>query len=259
MLKIASLQLNISDDQTKEERIEYALTQMEKARGADLMLLPEIWNIGYFSFDHYESLSEPLDGPTVNAVREKAVELGCHVFAGSLVEKEKGKLYNTSVLLDDQGEIAATYRKMHLFGYGSREVELLSPGREVVTVKTALGNFGLSTCYDLRFPELYRRMMEKGAEVFLVTSGWPFPRLASWVALNQARAIENVCYLVSCNCCGVSRGQRFLGHSMVVDPWGVIIAGSAEEERIVKSEIDPVFVHKTRAIFPPIQDRVLKI
>jgi predicted amidohydrolase len=259
MLKVASLQLNINDGQTKEERIAYALKQMEQARGAELMLLPEIWNIGYFSFDEYETLSEPLTGPTVNAVRGKARELGCHVFAGSFVEKEGSKLYNTSVFLDGKGEIIATYRKMHLFSYGSREAELLSPGLEVVTVKTAWATFGLSTCYDLRFPELYRRMMEKGAEIFLVAAAWPFPRLANWVTLNQARALENICYLISCNCCGASRGQRFLGHSLVVDPWGVIMAGSAEEERIVKAEIEPASVQKTRAVFPPLQDRVLKI
>lgn len=259
MFKVASLQLNINDYQTKEERIDYALQQMEKARDADLMLLPEIWNIGYFSFDQYDSLSEPLTGATISAVREKTRELSCFVFSGSFVEKKEGKLYNTSVLLDNKGEMVAVYRKMHLFGYGSREVELLEPGTETVTVKTALGIFGLSTCYDLRFPELYRRMMEKGAEVFLVTSAWPFPRLGSWIALNQARAIENVCYLVSCNCSGINQGKQFLGHSMVVDPWGVIIAGSADEERIVKSEVDPASVHKTRAVFPPIQDRVLKI
>lgn len=259
MLKVASLQLNIQDGPSKEERIEYAVRQMDQARGADLMLLPEIWNIGYFSFDQYEALSEPLDGPTVNAVREKTRELGCHVFAGSFVEKEGGKLYNTSVLLNGKGDIIATYRKMHLFGYGSREAELLSPGRAVVTAKTEYGIIGLSTCYDLRFPELYRRMMEEGAEIILVTAAWPFPRLANWIALNQARALENICYLISCNCSGVSKGQRFLGHSMIVDPWGVIIAGSAEEERIVKAEIDPAYVHKTRSVFPPLHDRVLKI
>jgi len=102
-------------------------------------------------------------------------------------------------------------------------------------------------------------MMEEGAEVFLVTSGWPFPRVANWVALNQVRALENICYLVSCNCAGISKGKQFLGHSMVVDPWGVVIAGSAEEERILTSAIEPSLVHKIRAEFPPLRDRVLKL
>ncbi len=258
MYNVASLQINITDDHTKEDRIDYVLAKMEEARGAELMLLPEIWNIGYFSFDQYESQSEPLNGPTISAVREKAKELGCFLFAGSFVEKEAGSIYNTSVLIDSKGEIIGTYRKIHLFSFGSKEADLLSRGNEVVTVKTELGTLGLSTCYDLRFPELYRRMMEQGAEIFLVTSAWPFPRVGSWIALNQARAIENVCYLISCNCSGISRGMRFVGHSMIVDPWGVVISASAEEERIVKGEIDPANVEKIRSIFPPIQDRVLK-
>ncbi|WP_207744666.1 carbon-nitrogen family hydrolase [Desulfallas sp. Bu1-1] len=259
LIKVASIQLSINDDHTKEERIAYALQQMEKARDADLILLPEIWNIGYFSFDQYESQSESLDGPTIRAVARKAKEINSYVFAGSFVEKDGGKLYNTSVMLDNKGKIIGTYRKMHLFGYGSAETEILTPGTEVVTLKTELGNLGLSTCYDLRFPELYRRMMEQGAEIFLVTSGWPFPRVANWVALNQVRALENICYLVSCNCAGINRGKQFLGHSMVVDPWGVVIAGSADEERIVRAEIDPSLVHKVRAVFPPLRDRKLRI
>lgn len=259
MIKVASLQLKITDDQTKEERLAYAQKQMDKVRDADLILLPEIWNIGYFSFDQYESQSETLDGPTVNAMAEKAREINAYVFAGSFVEKDGKKLYNTSVMLDKKGKILSTYRKMHLFGYGSAEAELLTPGSEIVTIKTEIGNLGLSTCYDLRFPELYRRMMERGAEIFLVTAGWPFLRVANWVALNQVRALENICYLISCNCSGINRGKQFLGHSMVVDPWGVVIAGSAEEERIVTAEIDPSLVHKIRDDFPPLRDRVLKI
>lgn len=259
MIKVASLQLKISDDQNKEQRIAYVQAQMDKVRDADLILLPEIWNIGYFSFDQYEAQSETLNGPTVTAIAGKAKELNSYVFAGSFVESDNGKLFNTSVFLDNNGKILGTYRKMHLFGYGSAETELLTPGTDVVTLKTELGNFGLSTCYDLRFPELYRRMMEQGAEVFLVTSGWPFPRVANWVALNQVRALENICYLVSCNCAGINRGKQFLGHSMVVDPWGVVIAGSAEEERIITTPIDPSLVHKIRAEFPPLRDRVLKL
>lgn len=259
MIKVASIQLGINDTHTKEERIDYVLQQMEKAGDADLILLPEIWNIGYFSFDQYEKQSETLNGRTIDAVAQKAKEINSYVFAGSFVEKSGGKLYNTSVMLDYRGKIIGVYRKIHLFGYGSAEAKILTPGTEVVTLKTELGNLGLSTCYDLRFPELYRRMMEQGAEIFLVTSGWPFPRVANWVALNQVRALENICYLVSCNCAGVNRGKQFLGHSMAVDPWGVIIAGSAEEERIVRAEIDPALVSSVREVFPPLRDRKLSI
>ncbi len=258
MYKVASLQLEINDRQTKQDRIDYALKQMELAGDADLILLPEIWNTGYFNFDRYREESETLDGLTITAVAEKARKINSFVFAGSFVEKREGKLYNTSVLLDNRGKNIGSYRKIHLFGYGSREKELLSPGEEAVVVNTELGALGLSTCYDLRFPELYRHMLDLGAEVFLVTSGWPFPRWANWIALNQVRAMENVCYLVSCNCAGVNRGVAFLGHSCVVDPRGIIRAGSNEEPCIVSGPIDLERVHQIRNSFSLLKDRTLK-
>lgn len=256
MISVASIQLEISDKRTKDETISYALEKMDEAKDADLILLPEIWNIGFFAFDDYERLSEPLEGPTLSAIRSKAQEINAFVFAGSFVEKRDDGFYNTSVMLDPKAQVLAVYRKIHLFGFGSRETQVLTPGSEVVVAETEIGKFGLSTCYDLRFPEQYRAMMEKGAEAFLVTSAWPFPRVENWVVLNQARAIENVCYLVSCNCAGVSRGIQFAGHSMVVDPWGVVVAGSQHEERIITHSIDLDYVHKVRNVFPPLRDIV---
>ncbi|ADL12008.1 Nitrilase/cyanide hydratase and apolipoprotein N-acyltransferase [Acetohalobium arabaticum DSM 5501] len=258
-MKVASLQLNISDDMTKQDRIQYTLNQMEQASDADLILLPEVWNIGYFSFNQYGEQSETLNGPSISAVAEKADELNSYVFAGSIVERLEGELYNTSVMLDNDGEILDTYRKIHLFGYGSAETEILTPGEEIVVIETEIGNLGFSTCYDLRFPELFRKMMKKGAEIFLVTSGWPFPRLTNWTALNQARAAENICYLVSCNCAGENQGTQFLGHSMIVDPWGTPIASSDHQERIVRAEIDVSKVKEIRQEFPPLKDRVLEV
>ncbi len=257
MYKVASLQLDINDQQSKEDRIQYALEQMELARDADLILLPEIWNTGYFNFDLYSEESETLDGLTISSVAEKAREINSYVFAGSFVENVQGKLYNTSVMLDNYGEIIGTYRKIHLFGYGSREKELLTPGNEVEVVRTELGALGLSTCYDLRFPELYRSLLDKGAEVFLVTSGWPFPRWANWLALNQVRALENICYLVSCNCAGINKGITFLGHSSIVDPRGIIRAGSNEEPCIVSGYIDLKRVHQIRSSFSQLSDRTM--
>lgn len=255
-MKIASLQIGIKDGQTKEERIDYVLGKMEESRDADLLLLPELWNVGFFSFDQYDAFSESLDGPTMQAISAKAKEIGSYVFAGSFVEKKGSDLLNTSVLVGPDGKIKGDYNKIHLFGYGSRESELLKAGERVVVVDTEIGKLGLSTCYDLRFPELYRKMMEMGAEVFLVTSGWPFPRVEHWKVLNQARAIENVCWLVSCNCAGADKGVPFLGHSMIVDPWGVVVAGSTHEERTVRADIDVQMVHDVRKVFPAIQDRV---
>ena len=256
-MRIASIQLEIRDGRNKEETIGYALEMMGKAEGSDLILLPEIWNIGFFAYDQYVAESEPLDGLTATAISQKAKELGAYVYSGSFVENRGGKYYNTSILFDREGEKIGEYRKIHLFSYKSREPEILTPGTEISVLNTEFGKFGLSTCYDLRFPELYRAMVDKGAEFFLVTSGWPFPRLSHWLVFNQARAIENSCFLISCNAAGVQQGTRFLGHSLIVDPWGVVVAGSAHEERIITADIDPGLVAKTRQEFSALRDRVL--
>ena len=257
-VKIASIQLEMADDRPKERAIEYALAMMDRCRGADLILLPEMWNIGFFDHDRYRSESEPIDGPTATAIGAKAKELAVWVFSGSFVERRGDKHYNTSILFDRTGEKAGQYSKIHLFTYQSREGELLDRGTDIAVVDTEFGKMGLSTCYDLRFPELYRGMTDMGAEFFLVTSAWPYPRLEAWNVFNQARATENVCYLISCNAAGVQKGNRFLGHSCVVDPWGTVVAACDFREGILRAEIDPGLVKHVRDSFRVLDDRVLK-
>ena len=259
-MKVASIQLAIRDDEPKEARLERAMSVVAGCAGADLVLLPEIWSTGYFAFDRYHEEAEPLDGPTVTAAAERARALGAWVHVGSFVEATAGGTFtNTSVLLDREGRTAATYRKMHLFGFGSLETQVLTPGTEVVTAATDFGRVGLATCYDLRFPELFRRMVDQGAEFFLVCSAWPYPRLEHWLMLNLVRALENLAFLVSSNCVGITRGKQFCGHSQVVDPWGAIVAASGDEETVVWAEVDPAMARRVRAVFPPLRDRVLKL
>lgn len=257
MTKVASLQLSFNDEKGKDDRIEYVLKKMEENKDADLILLPEVWNIGYFSFDSYKEKSEKLDGHTINEISKKAKEVDAYVLAGSIIEERGDGYYNTSVLLDNEGKRIGDYSKMHLFSYGSTEAKLLNKGDKVEVVETDLGKIGICICYDLRFPELFRAMMRKGAEIFLNTSAWPFPRVANWTALNQVRALENVSYLISCNCAGINQGKQFLGHSMIVDPWGAVLACSDERERIVKAEIHREKVHEIRGDFPQLNDIVL--
>jgi predicted amidohydrolase len=241
----------------KEEMVSHALEMMDRCAGSDLIILPELWNIGFFAYEKYIGDSEPIDGYTASAIGSKARELGAWVCSGSFVESRGGKYYNTSVLFDRKGRMAASYSKIHLFSYKSRESELLTPGNEIVTADTEFGKIGLSICYDMRFPELYRKMTEKGAEIFLVASAWPFPRYEAWDFFNKARAAENVCYLISCNSSGKRNGALSLGHSRVVDPWGTVIADSDHRETIVKAEIDPGLVGKVRGMFPVLTDRVI--
>ena len=237
MIHIASIQMVISDD-GKSANLKRASQLIDTVEGADLLLLPEIWNVGYFAFDGYANGAEGLDGPTVSMLREKAAKKKCHIFGGSFVHRDQGKLYNTSILLNPLGDIIGQYSKIHLFSFKSDEATLLTRGSAVSVVRTDIGTFGLSTCYDLRFPELYRKMAVMGAEMFLVASAWPFPRLEPWLMLNRVRALENQVFLASSNCAGMNLGKQYVGRSMIVDPWGNPMAMGADEECIVEAKVD---------------------
>ena len=176
---------------------------------------------------------------------------------GSMVEKDGGQFFNTSIFLSPEGNIASQYRKMHLFGYQSEEASILTPGQDVVVTNTPWGPTGFSTCYDLRFPELFRRMVDQGAKIFLVASAWPQVRLEAWKLFNRSRAHENLAFLISCNCAGATKDQKYAGHSMVVDPLGRVVAEGGDEEELVSARVDPGLVDTVRRDFPALEDRVL--
>jgi predicted amidohydrolase len=253
-MKVAAIQLGVVE-RDKAAAIRNAKDAVLRCKGADLVVLPEVWNVGFMSFDAYLPEAETRDGPTLSALREAAARIGAHVHAGSFVEKDGGRYYNASYLISPAGEILADYRKIHLFGYQSKEAEILTPGNSVAVVKTPLAAFGMATCFDLRFPELFRRMVDQGAEIFLVCSAWPRPRLDPWRLFNRARALENQCFLISANSAGPNRGATYVGHSMVVDPWGSIVAEGGEKEEILRAEIDAEAVRDARERFPALASR----
>lgn len=257
-MKIASIQLEIKDEESKQQRIERAAALVDvAAKDADLILLPEIWATGYFAFDKYIEEAETIDGPFVRLFSEKAKQHGAYLFAGSFVEARDGNYFNTSILFDREGRLVGTYEKTHLFRYGSQEGELLERGEGAKVFDTEFGKIGLTTCYDLRFPELYRQQVDQGATMFLVTSAWPHMRLEHWKLFNATRALENQSFLISCNCAGTTRGVLLGGHSSVVDPWGVVRASGGEQETIVRAEIDPSEALRIRDVFPSLKHRVL--
>lgn len=257
MTKVASIQLWHNDGDSKENRIANAEQLIDSVSDSDLILLPEIWNIGWWSFDMYREGSETLQGETISRMAEKARAVNAYILAGSIVERKDDSLYNTAVLLDPKGQIAATYRKVHLVGFmGAREAELVKRGEKVVTVKTDLGVMGFAICYDLRFPELFRQMaVNHGVEIFLLVAAWPIVRLDNFRELCHARANENLCYLVSCDMAGINRGKQYLGHSAIVDPMGTSIVSSGTAESVVRGEIDTAEVYKAREFMPVLKDR----
>jgi len=253
-MKSASIQISVVEGD-KAATLEKAAAAIAACSNADLIILPEIWNIGFMSFDRYDTGAEDMDGPTTAMLRQAARDSGAFVHGGSFVEKEGDKLFNTSLLLSPDGEILAKYRKIHLFGYNSLETRLLTPGDRVVVADTPFGKMGMATCFDLRFPELFRAMTDLGAEYFLVCSAWPYPRIEPWIMLNRVRALENQAYLISANACGMNGASQMVGHSMAVDPWGTILAGAGDTEMTVEAKTNRDKVSDARRTFPGLAGR----
>lgn len=225
--------------------------------GAEVVVLPEIWTPGYFAFDQYEAASEHSD--TIrDHLSQLAASHGIHLHGGSFVERHAGRLYNLSVMFGPDGGVLAEYRKMHLFGYGSREPEVLSPGTAPKVIRTAFGKVGMAVCYDLRFPELFRDMTDRGAELVLIASAWPHPRVEAWTTLARARAIENQVYVVAANGVGPTKsGPSLCGASGVYDPWGVAVARAGDEPTVVTTSIDLSRVADSRGRLRQLADRRL--
>lgn len=268
-MKLALCQIEIEPADV-ETNLDRALTAIEEtaSEGADLVVLPELFTVGYFAFDAYERSAESLSGRTLSTIADAAREHGVGVLAGSVVEdlaatavrcdasvpKESG-MANTSVLFDRDGSRLAHYRKNHLFGYGSIESRMLVAGDKLGIATFDGMTIGLTTCYDLRFPELYRELLTAGVTLTLVPSAWPYPRVEHWTTLSRARAIENQYYVAVANGAGTIDETTLLGRSTVYDPWGTPIASCDDGPTVVTAEVDPDRVATVREEFPAWQDR----
>lgn len=258
-ITVALVQLECNDRESESDRILRGVDLANEAAGdVDIVVLPELWHAGAF---HLEAIAEtdPETAPhLVSELRKVAVRHGTWIHTGSYVEVVDGKRFNTSAVIDPDGHITATYRKIHLYGFGDGEAKVMTAGTDVVLTPTALGSTGLSTCYDLRFPELYRQQVSQGAQGFIVTSGWPDSRIEHWRTLLRARAIENQAFVLACNAVGRHAGVSMGGHSAVVAPSGEVIAeGSAVREEVVTAAIDISTVAHYRATFPWLKDRTV--
>lgn len=257
-MRIALVQIASPTDETpaaRRSRVRRLLADLPQ--GLDLIVLPELWAVGFNHFDNYLGHAETVDGPTVQLCAEVAQDRAAWVLAGSIVEHSgDGSLRNTGVLLDPLGAVAATTSKIHVFGYASREVELLSPGTTIGTTSTPFGRVGSTTCYDLRFPGLWNELVDAGAELVLVPAAWPAARLAHWRLLTTARAVDTQTFVIACNSAGVQNGVELGGHSRVVDPWGEVVAEAGADEQVLIVDIDPERVARTRTEFPVLADRL---
>jgi predicted amidohydrolase len=260
----AAVQLNSTADRDRNLAGADRLTRAAAAAGAELVVLPEKWPcLG--TPEQTAAGAEPFDGPALEWARATARELGIDLVAGSFAERVPGaeRGANTSVHIRPDGEIAASYRKLHMFdvevgGHSYRESEHEAPGDEVVLSATAGGvELGLSVCYDLRFPELYRILAVRGARVLIVPAAFTLATTREhWEVLLRARAIEDQCFVVAANQIGEhAPGLRSGGRSMIVDPWGVVLAQAPDSETFVLAQLDLERQAEIRRTLPSLANR----
>lgn len=266
-LTVAALQLNSQSDVARNLDEVARLTQVAATRGATLVVLPE--NFAFMGDTEAAKLAvaEPLpDGPILRRVRAIARECGVSIVAGGMPEAAEApeRPYNTSVFVRPDGEVQAQYRKVHLFdveladGTTLKESQATSAGRDVVTVETHGTVLGMTICYDLRFPELYRRLTEAGSRIVTVPSAFTLTTGKDhWHTLLRARAIENQVYVVAAAQHGKHpRGRTTYGKSLIVDPWGEVVAQASEGVGMALATLDLAYVDRVRAQIPCLQHRV---
>ena len=270
-LRAAAVQLNSTSDEDRNWEAAQTLIREAASRGARFIVTPENTN---FLGPHEEKVrrAEPLDGKTCSRFAKLAAECQALLLLGSFNERsdESDRCYNTSVLFDPAGRQVAVYRKIHLFDIdlsedvSFQESATIKPGEDVVLADTdlgGLGRIGLSICYDLRFPELYRKLTEDGAELLCVPSA--FTRTtgkAHWKLLLRARAVENQCFVLAAAQCGEHDDEglrQSWGHSAIIDPWGEVLAMAEEEPGVVVAEIDLERLAEVRRAMPVAEHRRL--
>ncbi|MDI5964269.1 carbon-nitrogen family hydrolase [Streptantibioticus silvisoli] len=259
-MRASLIQIDVKPDEPVESRRSRAADLVREQSGADLVVLPELWTVGAFAFEEFAAHAEPLDGPTSAAMSDAARDAGVWLHAGSVVERgEGGALYNTALLFAPSGALHRTYRKIHRFGFDRGEVKVMTAGKEIVTARLESPDvtLGLATCYDLRFPEQFRLLTDAGAEIIVLPAGWPARRRAHWSLLVRARAVETQTYVLACGTAGTHAGVEQAGYSVVLDPWGEVVAEAGAGEQVLTADFDPARVAETREQFPVLRDRVL--
>ncbi|MGF1239471.1 carbon-nitrogen family hydrolase [Streptomyces sp. NPDC004690] len=257
-MRASLIQIAVDEGESVASRRQRAAALVREQAGADLVVLPELWTTGAFAFEEFEAAAEVLDGPTHEVMAKAASDAGVWLHAGSIPERApEGAVYNTSLVYSPSGDLVASYRKIHRFGFDKGEAVLMGAGREPVTVPLPDTTLGLATCYDLRFPELFRSLVDGGAEILVIPAGWPERRRAHWTLLARARAVEDQAFVLACGTAGAHAGVPQAGHSIVVDPWGEVLAEAGHDEEVLTVEFDPGRVATTREQFPALKDRVL--
>lgn len=255
-LRLALLQMHIDAGNPEANfaklagMLEEAVNQADKP---DVIMFPEMWNTGYALTD-IQSIADRNGERTKAFLSEFSKKHQVHIVGGSIAELKEDKVLNTVYVFDRDGNVAADYSKIHLFRLMEEE-KYLAAGDKLGKLEIEGAGAGMMICYDIRFPELARKLALEGAKLLFVPAEWPHPRLHHWRTLLTARAIENQMFVIACNRMGSSGDSHFFGHSLVLDPWGETIAEAGEEETILYADIDLALVDAVRSKIPVFEDR----
>lgn len=261
-LKVAAIQMSSTPDKGENIAVAEALIRDAVSSGAEMVALTELWSC--HGLDKvYKQNAETIPGPTTDFLSGLAKELGVYVLGGSILEDAGSeKMYNTSIFFTPDGELAAVYRKIHLFDVKAPDRDYLesatiASGEEIVTAKADSATLGLSICYDLRFPELYRLLTLRGAEILAVPSAFTLQTgMDHWEVLLRARAIENQAFVVAPAQWGrKADGRETYGRSMIVDPWGTVLAQAPDRDGFVLATLDLDYLNHFRKEFPSLANR----
>ena len=239
---------------------EYNFSQAEElirsaaAEKPDVICLPETWNTGFFPRENLEILSDR-DGVQVKKrIGSLAKELGVHIVAGSVANVKGDGVYNTAYIFNREGSCIAEYDKTHLFT-PMGEQDFFELGDHTVNFELDGVACAMVICYDIRFPELIRTLTLRGVDVLFVAAQWPLLRKGHWQVLNRVRAIENQCFVVAVNGCGMAGETKYAGYSAAIDPWGETITGAGESEEILAAELDLDMIRGIRESINIYRDR----
>lgn len=240
-----------------QANLDKALALAKQVSGADIIVFPELWTTGYTAYLK-GALSADLFERSLNVLSEVARQTRANVIAGTVPEPAGSGSYNTLFVFGRSGEVRGRYRKIHLFGpLGEKEVFQRGAAPGLVEIEGVL--CGLMVCYDLRFPELARTLVLRGAQVIFVVAQWPLERSRHWRILLEARAVENQVFMIGVNSAGERDGVVFGGGSLVVGPWGDVLAEGGGAEGLFPVEIDIGEVNRVRARLPVLQDRIPEV
>ncbi|WP_372447572.1 carbon-nitrogen family hydrolase [Neobacillus rhizophilus] len=253
-LKIACLQMDIAfgnpekNYQNAEKLIETAISEQP-----DIIVLPELWTTGY-DLTRLDTIADKGALQTIEFLKNAAKKYNVNFVGGSVANQDDQGVKNTLLIINREGELSSEYSKLHLFKLMDEHL-YLEAGSEKGLFKLDNHAFAGVICYDIRFPEWIRAHTSEGAEALFVVAEWPAPRLSHWRNLLIARAIENQCFVIACNRSGSDPNNQFAGHSLVIDPWGEIIAEAGADEEILTAEIDLKLVGEIRKQIPIFEDR----